>query len=560
MIDLADAVSTPPPATRAISPWAALAVLCSSLLIINLDTTVLNVALPALVRDLHATSSQLQWIVDAYALVFGGLLLTAGSLADRFGRKRTFLVGLLAFAAGSAWAAISGSVGVLIAARASMGVGAALLMPSTLSIITDVFRDPAERQKAIGLWAGTSGVGFALGPIVGGLLLAHFSWGSVFLINVPIAIGAALLAIRFVPDSRDAAARRPDLVGALLSVAAVGLVLWAVIEAPVDGWTSPLVVGPGAGGVVLLAGFAVWERSSPHPMLNLEFFRARSFSVAVSSVGLVIFGLVGSLFLLTQFLQFDLGYSALQAGVRMLPIAAVLAVVAPLSSVINRLVGTKVTTATGMLCAATGLFILSHATVSWDYTAMLPGMVTIGVGAALAMPSVSASVMGSVPRSHTGVGSATNGTFIQLGGAVGVAVIGSVLSTRYQERMTRVIAPHHVPAAVAATILGSIGGALGVAVHLGGPLGAELASAARSAFVDGTDLALLPAAAVVLAGCLLAAALLPARARPPEPPAGARPGPEVTGEGEPDSSPPAPTASPGRVLAVPRRRRGHEPH
>ncbi len=513
----ADTASTPQATTLAVSPWAALAVLCSSLLIINLDTTVLNVALPTLVRDLHATSSQLQWIVDAYALVFGGLLLTAGSLADRLGRKRTFLVGLLAFAGGSAWAAFSGSVGLLIAARASMGVGAALLMPSTLAIITDVFRDPAERQKAIGLWAGASGVGFAVGPIVGGLLLAHFWWGSVFLINVPIAFAAALLAWRLVPDSRNPAALRPDLAGALLSVAGIGLVLWAVIEAPVDGWTSSLVIGPGAGGIALLAAFTVWERTSSHPMLNLEFFRARSFSVAVSSVGLVIFGLVGSLFVLTQLLQFDLGYSALQAGVRMLPIAAILAVLSPLSAVLNRLVGTKITTAAGMFCASAGLFMISHATVSWGYTTMLPGMVTIGAGAALVMPSVSASVMGSVPRSHTGVGSATNGTFIQLGGAIGVAVIGSLLSTRYHARMTPLIAPDHVSASIAATILGSIGGALGVAGHLGGTLGAQLANAARFAFISGTDLALLPAAAVVLIGCLLAAAALPTRARPPEP-------------------------------------------
>ena len=513
---IAPAVAAPPPVAhnRAVSPWAALAVLCSSLLIINLDTTVLNVALPTLVRDLHATSSQLQWIVDAYALVFGGLLLTAGSLADRWGRKRTFLVGLIAFAGGSAWAAFSGSVTLLVAARASMGVGAALLMPSTLSIITDVFRDPAERQKAIGLWAGASGVGFALGPIVGGLLLARFWWGSVFLINVPIAIVAAVLAVRIVPDSRNPAVLPPDIVGALLSVVGIGLVLWAVIEAPVDGWTSVVVIGPGAGVPPIGRLRGGWERKSSHPMLNLGFFAARSFSVAVSSVGLVIFGLVGSLFLLTQLLQFDLGYTALQAGVRMLPIAAILAVMAPLSSVLNRLFGTKVTTAAGMLGASAGLFMISHATVTWSYTSMLPGMVTIGAGAALVMPSVSASVMGSVPRSHTGVGSATNGTFIQLGGAIGVAVIGSILSTRFQGRMAPVIAPYHVPAPLAATILGSIGGALTVAGHLGGALGAHLARAARSAFISGTDLALLPAAAVVLVGCALAAAALPARARP----------------------------------------------
>lgn len=502
--------------TRELSvpPWVTLAVLCSSLLIVNLDTTVLNVALPTLVRELNATSSQLQWVVDAYALVFGGLLLVSGSLADRFGRKRTFLTGLLAFAAGSAWAAFSGSVGVLIAARASMGVGASLLMPSTLSIITDVFRDPAERQRAIGVWAGTSGLGFALGPIIGGLLLAHFWWGSVFLINVPIALVAALLALALVPDSKNPAALRPDAVGALMSVAGLGLVLWAVIEAPVDGWSSPMVIGPGAGGVALLVAFATWERASSHPMLNLEFFRLRSFSMAVSSVGLVMFGLIGALFMLTQLLQFDLGFTALEAGVRMLPIAAVLAVVAPLSALLNRAVGTKLTTGAGMLLCGAGLWMMSRGTVGWGYTDVLPGMMTVGFGAALVMPSVSASVMSSVPRGDTGVGSATNGTFIQLGGAVGVAVIGSLLSSRYKGRMSGLIAPYHLAPSVARAVTGSIGAALEVAGRTGGAVGGLLVQAARSAFIGGTDLGLLPAAAVVLAGCALALAALPSKAGP----------------------------------------------
>jgi EmrB/QacA subfamily drug resistance transporter len=487
-------------------------VLCSSLIIVNLDTTVLNVALPTLVRDLHATSSQLQWVVDAYALVFGGLVLVAGSLADRFGRKRTFVLGLVAFAAGSGWAAFSGSVGLLVAARASMGVGAALMMPSTLSIITDVFRDPQQRQKAIGVWAGASGLGFALGPIVGGLLLAHFWWGSVFLINLPIALAAALLAIPLVPDSKNPAALRPDVAGALLGVAGVGLVLWAVIEAPVDGWTSAMVIGPGASGVVLLGAFAAWERASSHPMLNLEFFRSRSFSVAVSSVGLVMFGLIGSLFMLTQFLQFDLGYTALQSGERMLPIAAVLALVAPSSAALNRAVGTKVTTATGMFLAALGLWMMSRATVGWSYGDLLPDMMVVGFGVALVMPSVSASVMSSVPSSDTGVGSATNGTFIQLGGAVGVAVIGSLLSTRYQGRIAQAVAHYRMTPSAAHSVLGSIGGALAVAARVGGVAGSSLAHEARLAFISGTDLGLFPAAVVVLAGFALALAALPARA------------------------------------------------
>ena len=495
------------------SRWFALAVLCVSILMVNLDNTVLNVALPTLVRDLHATSSQLQWIVDAYMLVFGGLLLVAGSLADRVGRKRTFLAGLVAFAGGSAWSAFSGSVGVLIAARASMGVGAALMMPSTLAIITDMFRDARQRQRAIGFWAGTSGLGFALGPIVGGLLLARFWWGSVFLINVPIAAVGLLCALPLVPDSKNPAARRPDLAGAVLSIVGLGLVLGSIIEAPAHGWSSALVIGTGIAGLGVLAGFIAWERASSHPMLNLQFFRRPSFSAAVGSNGLALFGLAGSLFVLTQFLQFNLGYSALQAGVRMLPIAATIAVIAPVSAVAVRVAGTKLTTAAGLLLVAAGLWQVSHASVTWTYTDTLPGLIMTGIGAALVMPVVSGSVMGSLPRGDLGVGSATNGVSIQVGGALGVAVIGSLLSTRYQDQMTTALAPYHLPHAIENTILGSVGGALGVAARVGGATGHLLAHVARSAFISGADLGLLIAAAVVLVGCVLALLTLPARPR-----------------------------------------------
>jgi EmrB/QacA subfamily drug resistance transporter len=294
-------------------------VLCVSLLIVTLDNTVLNVALPTLVRELHASSSDLQWIVDAYVLVFAGLLLVAGSLADRVGRKKTFLAGLVAFAACSTWAAVSDSVGMLTAARASMGLGAALIMPSTLAIITNTFADRHERQRAIGFWAATSGAGIALGPIVGGLLLEHFAWGSVFLINVPIAAAGFVFALALVPDSKNPAAERPDLVGSLLSIAGIGLVLWAIIKASLDGWASAHVLVTGAAGLAVLAGFAVWERRCTHPMLKLGFFSERSFSGAVIAVALTMFGLAGSLFVLTQFLQFQLGYTPLEAGVRILP-------------------------------------------------------------------------------------------------------------------------------------------------------------------------------------------------------------------------------------------------
>jgi EmrB/QacA subfamily drug resistance transporter len=308
--------------------WWALAVLCVPLLIVSLDNTVLNVVLPTLVRKLHATTSQLQWIVDAYVLVFGGLMLVAGSLADRVGRKRTFLAGLAVFGVGSIWAAFSGTVGVLIAARASMGIGAALIMPSTLSIITNTFTDRGERQRALGLWSATSAVGISLGPIVGGLLLAHFWWGSVFLINVPVVMLGIACAIPLVPDSKDPAAGRPDVEGSLLSIAGLGLLLWAIIEAPARGWFSAIVLGAGICGLFVIALFVAWERASSHPMLNLHFFADKRFSAAIVCNGLLMFGLYGALFVLTQFLQFQLGYTPLQAGVRVLPAAAGIALVA----------------------------------------------------------------------------------------------------------------------------------------------------------------------------------------------------------------------------------------
>jgi EmrB/QacA subfamily drug resistance transporter len=488
--------------------WLALAVLCISLLIVTLDNTVLNVVLPTLVRDLAATETQLQWIVDAYVIVFAGLLLVAGSVADRVGRKRTFLAGLALFAAGSTWAAFSGSVGILIAARASMGIGGALIMPSTLAIITQMFAEHDERQRAIGFWAGTSGLGFALGPIIGGLLLAHFWWGSVFLINVPIAAVGLVVALPLVPDSKNRYAAAPDVAGAVLSVAGLGLLLWAIIEAPVHGWSSGLVIGSGVAGLAVLTSFAWWERVTTHPMLNLDFFRHRAFSAAISSVGLATFGLFGALFVLTQFLQFDLGYTPLQAGVRVLPAAGAIALVAPLSAVLQRSIGTKLTTAAALVIVGAGLWQISLASAP-TYSDTIAGMVMLGVGAGLAIPAATASVMGSVPAEHTGVGSATNGAVLQVGGALGVGVIGSLLATRYSDRIGVALAPYHVPASTAHVIQGSVGAALEVAGRVGGALGAGLEHAARTAFVSGMDLGLATGAVVALAGALVALAALP---------------------------------------------------
>jgi EmrB/QacA subfamily drug resistance transporter len=512
-IDARPAPSPPRPEATA-RRWLALAVLCVTLLMVNLDNTVLNVALPTLVRDLNATTTELQWIVDGYVLVFAGLLLVSGSVADRIGRKKVFCAGVLAFAAGSAWAAFSGSTGMLIAARASMGIGGATMMPSTLALVTSIFTVPAERQRAIGLWAATSGLGVALGPIVGGLLLAHFWWGSVFLINVPIAVAGFAFAIWLIPDSRNLHARRPDLPGAALSIAGLGLLLWSLIEAPVRGWTSVRVLAALACGLAALAAFVFWENRTKHPMLNLAFFARREFTGAVGSIALTTFGLFGMLFLATQFLQFSLGCSALGAGLRMLPAAGAIAVIAPLSTLGLRVTTVRYTIAVGLLFIAGGLWQVSGATATSTYADILPGVILLGVGAGLAIPAATESVMGSLPRGDVGVGSATNGAFLQTGGALGVAVIGSLLNTRYTNNIDAALAPYHVPSSVAATIRGSLGGALEVAARAGGQLGAELVRVANSAYISGMDLGLFTGAMVALGGCLFALAVLPWRRRP----------------------------------------------
>jgi EmrB/QacA subfamily drug resistance transporter len=479
---------------------------------VNLDNTILNVALPTLVEKLQATTDQLQWIVDAYSMVFGGLLLVAGSLADRFGRKRLFLCGLVVFGGGSLGAAFSGSVDPLIVWRALMGAGAAMTIPSGLSIVNDMFRDPAERARAVGMWAGTIGLGIAIGPVAGGLLLAHFWWGSVFLVNVPVVAAGLVGTLLLVPESRSANPRRADPAGALLSIGGLGGILWAIIEGPAHGWTSPEVIAALVGGVALVATFVAWEWRSDHPMLPLRYFRSRRFSIALSASGLGVFALLGGLFLQTQFLQFFLGYSPLGAGLRILPLAALLALAALTSSRLVRRVGSKLIVAAGLLLITAGLAEnAAIATPTVTYLLALPGMLLIGLGAGLLIPAATDSVLGALGQEDAGVGSAANSTALQVGGALGVAVIGSVLSTRYQSAMNPLLAGRHVPAVAAQAILGSLGGALAVAREVGGPLGAGLAAVARSSFEMGTRAALNAAIGVTGAGVLVVLAFLPSR-------------------------------------------------
>ena len=510
--------STLPGATpnggRRIHPLATLAVVCISALIINIDNTILNVALPTLVRDLNATSIQLQWIVDSYAMVFAGLLLAGGSLADRFGRKRFFLIGLTIFAVGSIGAALSGSVDPLIACRAIMGAGAAFTIPASLSIINDLFRDPGERARAIGIWAGTVGLGIAIGPIAGGLLLSRFWWGSIFLVNVPIVVVGFIGALAYVTDSKNPNALAPDPVGSVLSIAGLGLLLWAIVEAPTQGWTSTAVVAVGLTSFLVLGCFIAWEAHTDHPMLKLGFFRDRRFSIALAAESLGLFGLMGALFMQTQYLQFELGYSPLDAGLRIMPIALMLLVSAAVSRIMARLIGIKLTVAAGLAAIAAGLWQASAvSTVSATYGDVVPSLLLIGLGAGLLLSTATNSVVGSVPQGDSGVGSATNSVALQVGGALGVAVIGSVMLTRYQDHMNAALTGQHVPAAINQIILGSLGGALAVASTVGGNTGLLLSHAARSAFMSGIGLSLAVGAAVALGGVLLVVVALPSRAQ-----------------------------------------------
>ena len=492
--------------------WA-LAALCLSLLLIALDNTILNVALPTLVRELDASASELQWIVDAYVLVFAGLLLTAGSLGDRFGRKGALNLGLLIFAAGALLATQAREPGQLIAMRAVMGVGGAFIMPATLSLITNIF--PAhERARAIGVWAGVAGLGIAIGPVTGGWLLEHFSWGSIFLVNVPVVVIALAAGYAVVPTSRDADAPPIDFGGAVLSVAGLGAVLYAIIEAPRRGWTDGATLAWFAVAIVLLAAFVWWELRARFPMLDMGFFSIARFSAASGAVTLVFFALFGSLFLLTQYLQFVLAFTAFEAGIRVLPMALTIMIAAPLSARVVERLGTKLVVAAGLSLAAAGLAWLSTLTVADGYGQLLPRLIVLAAGMGLTMAPATESIMGALPLARAGVGSAVNDATRQVGGAFGVAVLGSLLSSRYGDLMSARV--EGLPPVAAAAASDSVGAALQVAGTVGGAQGAALAAAARAGFVEALGVSVLVGAAVALAGAVVALVFLPARGVDPD--------------------------------------------
>ncbi len=496
--------------------WLTLLVLCLSLMVIVIDNTILNVALPTLSRPasqggLGATASQLQWIVDAYTLVFAGLLLTAGSLGDRYGRYRFLAFGLAVFGIGSLLSAFATSADMLIATRSIMGIGGAFIMPATLSIITNVFTNPRERGKAIGVWAGVSALGLGLGPITGGFLLEHFWWGSIFIVNVPVVIAGLVLGYAFIPESKDPSHARLDPIGALLSIGALGILLWAIIEGPTKGWGSSEIVAGFVVGSALLVAFLMWELHSSHPMLDMHFFQNPRFSAASGAIALVFLSLFGTLFLLTQYLQSVLGYSTVKAGLVLLPQAATIMICAPLSNVWVQKLGNKIVVATGLSIVTTSLLLfLTFEPNSSEIHVIIVTMM-MGAGMANVMAPCTDSIMGSLPRAKAGVGSAMNDTTRQMGGAIGVAVFGSIMASHFASTITGKLGGD-LPARVLRAVGNNVGQAVGVARQLHPPRAAQIADAAKESFVGGLHVIGITAACITSVAVIGVLLFLPAGA------------------------------------------------
>jgi EmrB/QacA subfamily drug resistance transporter len=492
--------------------WVILPVLCLSVFLVVVDNTIVNVALPTLAEDLGASTSQLQWIVDAYSLVFAGLLLAAGSLGDRLGRKGTMQIGLALFGLTSVAASMADTAGQLIAARAVMGIGAALVFPATLAILSNTFTEPTERAKAFGTWSGVTGLAVALGPISGGWLLEHFSWGSIFLVNVPIVVIALLLGRVLVPTSRDERAGRADPIGVVLSIGSVGLLVWTVIEAPGHGWTDPATVGGFVGAAVLLAGFVAWELRRPDPMLDVSVFRNARFSAASGAVATAFFGLFGFIFLVTQYFQVVRGYDTLSAGVHTLPFALTTGIVAPTAARLALRIGTKAVVATGLFSMSAGFLLAATMGADTPYwTGVVPSMVVMAGGLGLVGAPATEAIMGSLPPAKAGVGSAVNDTTREIGGTLGVAIVGSVFSSLYGPRIADALRDLGAPPVAVDAARESVVAAAAVAERAPEAVRPTILEAASDAFLHGMAAGCRVAALVTFIGGVVALLALPSR-------------------------------------------------
>ncbi|NJP44681.1 MFS transporter [Streptomyces sp. PRB2-1] len=495
--------------------WAILVVLLFSLLVVVLDNSILNVAMKTIAQPkptgLGAKQSQLEWAINSYTLVFAGLLFTAGLLGDRLGRKKVLLFGMLVFGVGSALSASAGSAGELIAYRGVMGFGGAFIMPATLAIIMNVFQRE-EQPKAIGIWAGVVGLAIAIGPITGGLLLQHFWWGSVFLVNVPIVIAGLIAMFVLVPDSKDPRPGRLDPVGVLLSISGLVLLIYGIIKGGQLGdFTDPEVWLTGLGGLVILTGFVLYERRIDHPALDVSYFKKRQFSASVAAIGLVFFALMGVTFFIVFYTQSVRGYSALQSGLLLLPLAAAQMVFAPRARLLVQKFGARAVCAAGM--TLTGLAFIGFLLMDADTPIWVLEVLFFLMGTAMAhvMPPATVMIMSSLPREKAGSGSAVNNVFRQVGGAVGVAVLGSLMSTVYRNGIKDHL--DAVPPARRHDAAESIESTMAAAQHLGAK-GGTLVQPADDAFIHAMHVTATASGCVALLGALVVLVFLPGKSAP----------------------------------------------
>jgi len=484
-----------------------LAAMCFALFMAMLDNTVVNVALPRIQAHLGSGVSGLQWIIDAYTLVFASLMLSGGTLGDIFGRKRFFLVGLSIFTAGSLLCGLAPSLEVLIAGRAVQGLGAAALMPGTLSILTNTFHDPRERAQAIGIWAGVSGLALALGPLVGGALVDRFGWQSVFFLNVPIGIVAFAVALLAVHESKSPEGRRLDILGQLLAIVALGSLTYALIEANNYGWTSPVILGLFLTAAVGMAVFLWVETRSPSPMLQLKFFRDPTFAAACSCAALISFGMFGMFFFMSLFFQWVQGYTPFQAGLRTMPATGMIVVVAPLAGRLAGRIGSKLPMAVGLALNAVAMCVFTTIDATTSYAHIWPPLLLAGVGMGLVMTPMTAAVMGAVPRERAGMASATSNASREIGGVFGIALLGAIVTHIFSRDLSRSIAALRLPAALKDLIVqqASHGAEQAAAALPPGVNGAALHTIAGNAFVAGMHAAMVVAAAALAAGAVAAA-------------------------------------------------------
>src|SRR5436190_8838094 len=464
--------------------WFLLAMMCLSLVLVVMSVSGLVTAIPTMQEDLNASASQVQWILDAYAIVFAGLLLTAGALGDRFGRKRALLAGLVVFGLGSLFAGLESNAGQVIAGRAVMGIGAAFVMPATLSIITTIF-PPEERARAIAVWAGFAGAGGAIGPIVSGALLERFWWGSAILVNLPVVLATFVAIWVFAPESRDDEPTPLDPIGALFSLVGLSALVFAIIQGGEDGWTTTSVVGAAALALVTLTAFVLWERRSAHPTLPLTFFRDRRFTQGSVVVTVAFFVMFGFFFLVTQYLQFGRGYSPLEAGLALLPFPIVFVVLSPRSATLAARFGAARTMATGLVIIAGGFAMLSVLSSSTSYLTLAAAFAVLGAGMSVTAAPATGEIMSAVPLSKAGVGSAVNDTTRELGGALGIAILGSIANAAYRANVH--LAGAGLPARARAQGEDSIGAAAAVARVV--PRGAAVTARAAAAFTDAFNVA-----------------------------------------------------------------------